>query len=342
MPASTRKSKTAHDIFKAVVVGGIQEDVRLNVPDIRVHGATEGARICLPAQEKNLARSSLRTFGGGGLNVATGLAKMGIASSLVAAVGDDSSGDRARSRLEANKVKPLLARKSNQTTGLSIILHTDETDAVLEDRGANDVLDFQDLSPIAQKKYSLLFISHLSGLSDRLLEDIVDYVSAELFVWNPGTTQLANGIRRYQKVLRARPVVIVNQSELFIWQKKKNPSLADYHDAARLVLRMGAQALAVTRGAQGVDLWANVGTDAGKNQLTLWHVPVVKTKVVDRLGGGDAFGSAFAAWFIRTENLCTAAIAGVNNAAATLAKTGATEGLLTWRELSTRVRAMTA
>ncbi len=339
MPVSTAKGHSA------LVIGGIQEDVRLLVPGVRVHGATEGARICLPAKEKNLARAASRTFGGGGLNVAFGLSGLGVSTTLVAAVGDDSSGDRAMRRLRNKKVTPVLARKKNQTTGLSIILHAEETDAILEDRGANNILEANDLTATLKKKYTLVFISHLSGAADDLLNGpagIVQNAKADVLIWNPGTTQLAKGVRRYGGILRARPIVILNQTELMTWCEKKNPTAADYQYAAGQILRLGAQALAVTRGAHGVDLWADISSASNKGQPTLWHIPAVKTKVVDRLGGGDAFGSGFAGWFVRTENLCDAAIAGVINAAGTLTKTGATEGLLEWRELSTKVRAMTS
>src|SRR3990172_13180743 len=100
MPASQRPRSRGSSRSKkiqsrrpvALVLGGIQEDVRLQVPDTRVHAATEGLRICLPAREKNLARGAIRTYGGGGFNVAVGLSRLGLATTLLAAVGDDTSG----------------------------------------------------------------------------------------------------------------------------------------------------------------------------------------------------------------------------------------------------------
>lgn len=80
--------------------------------------------------------------GGAGANTARWLARTGVRTTLIAAIGDDAAGNTIRRDLQTDGVHPMLQVSSGTPTGACIVLiGVDGERTMLPDAGANSLLD---------------------------------------------------------------------------------------------------------------------------------------------------------------------------------------------------------
>ncbi|MCG8591187.1 MAG: PfkB family carbohydrate kinase [Proteobacteria bacterium] len=122
-------------------------------------------------------------------------------------------------------------------------------------------------------------------------------------------TQLNSGNRGYHAIHRYRHAhfVALNEPELRIAAHNRSDPIDEV--AAQVGARVGAEALAVTRGSEGLLLF-----DRQSGERV--HVPALSNQVVDRIGAGDAFLSL--AGLCLGGGLAPAVAAFVGSAAAAL------------------------
>ncbi|WP_455204737.1 PfkB family carbohydrate kinase [Kaarinaea lacus] len=95
-------------------------------------------------------------------------------------------------------------------------------------------------------------------------------------------TQLNSGNRGYHAISRYPRADFVSLNEPEIRMATHNRH-GDLEEVAEQVANMvGARYVAVTRGKQGIDMYDNQAAES-------YQVPALSTKVVDRIGAGDAF-----------------------------------------------------
>ncbi len=99
-------------------------------------------------------------------------------------------------------------------------------------------------------------------------------------------TQINSGNRGYHVVSRypRADFISLNEPEIRLATHDRHSELADVIE--RIGAKLGARVVAVTRGTQGA-----VAMDRGSGELHA--VPALSTRVVDRIGAGDAFLSLF-------------------------------------------------
>ena len=93
----------------------------------------------------------------------------------------------------------------------------------------------------------------------------------------------------------------LNEPELRLAAQDKFSPLEDV--GRRIAERLDVQALAITRGTAGVML-------IDRRNDRIHQVPALSTKVVDRIGAGDAFLSLASLLFRNSENASLAAFGG--------------------------------
>ena len=114
-------------------------------------------------------------------------------------------------------------------------------------------------------------------ISKKIVQKICDH--ARFLAIN---TQVNSGNRGYHSINRypRADFVVLNGPELRIAAHDRNDS---YENLAKVIMkRVGAKYLAVTLGSDGALL-------LDKNPETTHRIPILSTKVLDRVGAGDAF-----------------------------------------------------
>jgi ribokinase len=334
------------DIFVKPDYQGIMTFVR---PDKEEHW------LCLPHGGKVKINDVVETCGGGATNTAIAFSRMGFDSCFVGKIGADY-GDRVIDNLQKEGVQTHCTHKTKQDkTGFSTIINTLDGDrTVLGYPGANRLFKASDLSPEKLKKADWIFLNHISGDSNGVLNTIVQLLRKNpdiKIAWNPGHEQLMAGAKKWRKLLKYVNLLFINKEEATLFTKKSYrmarirqdarechvhrtraflpPYADDVSEIMQEIFKYTTGIVVITDGRNGAQ-----ASDGKKH----YFCPVLTQKRVDTLGAGDAFASGFTAAVIRGKNLKTALIYGTLNAHSVVSYYGAQEGLLTKGQIESKFK----
>ncbi len=267
-------------------------------------------------------------FGGGGCNVAIGLARLGLNVAARVNLGKDLEGFRIKKRLNKEKVATrLLTWDRKEKTDISVV--------VVDEKVAGDHIIFVDKNAsnnlvLGKRKLAArwVYVSSLGGQWEKLLSDLLKAASADKtkIVFNPGSLQLAAGYEGLRNIFARLEILIVSLDEAveLVLGKNKGASLSP-EGLAKELFSWGPKVVVITQGARGALAYD------GKN---LKQRPAVKVKkVVDTTGAGDAFSAGFVGAMVLGGDLDRALEWGAKNSASVIQKYGAQVRLLKRAEL---------
>jgi len=221
--------------------------------------------------------------GGAGLNVAVGLSRLGVPTTLLASVGDDADGASIRAHLAEHGVQ-LVATANPLGTGRAVSERVDgEPTYAFSDAAVARGLDFGDAQLAALAAAPLVAVSSYPFDDARLTERLLAAVGVEPprlvvdpnprpgFLRDPAA--FASGLAR---AAAASSLVKIGEDDAAL---VADGTLDEWQEA---LLAAGAGAVLATRGADGASL-----TLAGRPPLRQGIVPL-DGDVVDTMGAGDA------------------------------------------------------
>lgn len=234
-----------------------------------------------------------RYVGGSSANTAVGLARLGMATGLIARVGADPMGQFLRQQLGAEGVDTvMLADDPVQPTGMAFAALFPPNDSEVwfcPRPNANAELCPQDVDLTQIKAAGGLVIAGTalaSGSGRETVALLLDmarqhHVPVVFDVdWRPMFWERPEEAPAvYGQVLAEVDVVLANEPELTLVG-----GTVDMHAAAHRVLALGASEVVAKRGADGC--WRFDG--AGEI-----HVPAYAVTVVNTLGAGDGFAAGY-------------------------------------------------
>ena len=293
---------------QVIVVGSVNADYTVRIGHLPLPGETvTGGRLeILP--------------GGKGGNQAHAAARLGARVTLVAAVGDDATGEQARADLVADGIDTSGLISEPGPSGVAVIL--------VDAAGENMIA----VAPGANERLTAGRVSEL--LADRVAAGTVILASLEVplaavsaaaaaaaaadgavLVVNPAPGQalppdLVDGV-----------ILTPNEGELRRLPPAGDDGTAepDEDAAVACLLGAGARAVIVTRGSRGATLFRS-----GREPASF---PAPRVEVVDTVGAGDAFNGALATALAAGLPLDTAVTAAVQAGAAACTGQGARQAL---------------
>ncbi len=353
-----------------LTIGGATQDIFLQYEGSDFMTITKKNMVAnymlFESGEKKELHSIRYDTGGGSTNAAVSFARLGFNTSCFCNIGDDAAGKTVQSQLnQAGVDTSYMQTDSNYPTGQSFIINSQEGEStIFAYRGANRHLPVDRMPIDYLKTCKHLYITSLSHESANLLPQITDMAKQHNIpiAINPGVSQLEKGTQVLKQSLANIDIFILNSAEAQIfmlalvqsdesYQKtlecSKNGQASGINmesDQAYLinnplvyadrffsirqffkeVLRMGPRIVVVTNGRNGVYI-------ASENQILFY--PSITTKVVNTVGGGDAFGSCFVASLLLGYSLEDALINGNINSSSVLQNQGAKGGLLNHNQL---------
>ena len=167
---------------------------------------------------RKIEASSISThIGGGGLNTAVSLAKLGCSVTPVVKTGNDPSRDHVIDHCENHGLNTgkLLVDPINNTGSAVMIASHDKNAAIFTQRGSNTTLINEDLTEILPLEADLVHIAPLSGDSANMLTAIAMQAKEERsFVsCNPGIRQITTRTNTILAAAENMDLISINGAE---------------------------------------------------------------------------------------------------------------------------------
>jgi ribokinase len=271
--------------------------------------------------------------GGSAANTIYGLAKLGVSTGFIGAVGDDAEGqmlleDFQGADVDVSRIKI----KQGITTG-SVLCLTDRRGrrSLYVSPGANSQLAEQDID---MEYLSQAKIIHLSSFVDeeqheaqnRVLEAIPPSTTVSLA---PGEIYASKGLSTLATMINRARILFINQREL------KELTGKGIEKGAQRCLEQGCHIVAVTLGGKRDKgkLIACYLND-GEQEYLIKVQRDMEQPVVDTTGAGDAFAAGFLYGLLKGESPRKCALVGQIMAQFVISHMGARRGLPTLPQLA--------
>jgi len=264
--------------------------------------------------------------GGTACNVAAGVAKLGLRTSIVTTLGKDNESQEIIKGLQKSKVNTANIKISKEKkTSFSVIISY---------KGERSILVFHSFGPEdfvipSDLKTDWVYLGPL-GEDYKTLYAKITALAAEKNVkvaLNPGAVQIHDGLISFGGLLRVTKILFVNKEE---GQKLAAISgMTTPKEIVSKLLEAGPEIVVVTCGKEGAYA-------ATKEEF--FKVGAYPANRVESTGAGDAFASAFIAGIIKGEKLFECLKWGVVNSASVIEKYGAQEGLLSLTTIKRRAK----
>lgn len=353
--------------MKVLTVGGAMIDTVAVIDSARIERMTmfnaDSSFLLLEEGRKTEAQEISTHCGGGGINAAIAMARLGVDVATLAKLGRDARADTILAKLADEGVSTRwVLRDTRAPTGASVIISShDRNAAVFTFRGANTLLEPRDLRDDSFA-VDLVYVANLSNKSADCFPLLVKRAKERgaLVAANPGVRQLSARGGAFLDSLPLIDILSINRTEadvlvpsLIAQAGEGGPSLplAPGEEPPALALRglagggfvmslvaffnalssIGPKHILLTDGARGAFL---------KHDNEILHCPaLLLTTIASTVGAGDAFTATFAADIALGRPPEEALRAGTLNAAAVVTHTDTQTGLLTRDAMDQRLAA---
>ena len=331
--------------LKTVSIGGAMVDSIAIIADDRIeHMAMRNAQssfLLLESGRKVEAAEISQHCGGGAINTAVAMSRLGADAATIVKLGRDTRAEMILRRLADEGVSTRwVMRDAALATGASVIISSHERDAaIFTFRGANTLLREGDLRE-DMFGVDLVYVTSLSNESADCFPAIVTAAKAAgaRVATNPGIRQLTGRTDPFRASLGDIDVLTLNRLEaealvpMLVSEFGEDTSPVEDPDAGgtRELVRRGFSAggydlslrgfmRALTAGGVGNVLVTNGGDGAYLAQGNkLYHCPVAPAEVAGTAGAGDAFASTFTYLLLENGDVASALRAASLNAAAVI------------------------
>lgn len=225
--------------------------------------------------------------GGSAANTIYGLAKLGIDSGFVGAIGDDSEGEEIieefkEVRVDTSKISVF----DGVRTGIVIGFVDDVGErALYVSPGANNEIGVKNVDMDFLENSKIVHMSSFVGdkqfvIQKEICRSLGDKVTLSLC---PGALYARRGMEQLESMLKSSHLVFLNRGEIEELTGKS------YMGGSRDLLGLGCRIVAVTLGEKGCYVLDEEGE---------YMVPAQAKEAVDTTGAGDSFATGFLYGFL--------------------------------------------
>jgi len=283
---------------------------------------------------EQLVTDSVSVPGGSAANTIYGLAKLGVKTGFVGAVGEDEAGEQLLYDFNTAAVDTSQVKVKDIATG-STICFSDKLGrrAIYVSPGANSLLNSKDID---LAYFTRAKIVHLTSFVDDRQFKLQIEVARRLknsvkFGFSPGMLYIAKGLKVLEPLFESAHIVFMNRDEIEKLTGK------GFKAGARGLAKLGCRVVVVTLGK---------GIAKGKSAMVTTHIcdrdkeyeiESQRLSLKSRLettGAGDAFAAGFLFGFLKDKEVEECGLLGNIMAGFTIAKAGARTGLPTLAQLS--------
>lgn len=290
------------------------------------------------ADGETMVNSVAKYPGGSAANTIYGLARLGVKTGFIGAVGDDDDGqiligDFRKAGVDTSRIKI----KSGAKTGSVLCLGDGRQRALYVSPGANSLLEAADKDASYTNSARILHAS--SFVDDRQFEVLLELVghlgAGTKLSFSPGALYAAKSLTELEPVLARADILFANSAE--VWQLTG----LDVVPGAEACISRGCHLVAITLGGgKKLELTNGKIVEATTYIRDTSNEYIVEspdtTPVVDSTGAGDAFAAGFLYGLLNDKPALDCGRLGDITAHCCLGQSGAREGLPTLDWLSQR------
>jgi ribokinase len=273
--------------------------------------------------------------GGSAANTIYGLAKLGIKTGFIGAIGDDDEGKLLLDDFQSMGIDISQIKIKGETATGSVLCLTDRRGrrALYVSPGANGLLTWQDIDSQYLNQARVIHLS--SFVADeqfRLQHQVLSAIPSSVMVsLAPGALYADRGWNALAPWLSRASILFVNQREM------RTLTGEELKAGARKCLKQGCGIVVVTLG-KGIGKEKPIAcyiTD-GAEEYSIEAQRGKRGSVIDTTGAGDAFATGFLYGLLKGRNLRECGLLGQIVAQFTISKMGARAGFPTLRQLTRR------
>jgi sugar/nucleoside kinase (ribokinase family) len=315
-------------MLDVITIGGATRDIFFETTELErlQDKKSKNSYFTIPYGHKIISKKTTYSYGGGAVNVAVSLSRLGLKVATNCNIGKEGSGSILVKYLKHEGVgTQYISRDEKNHTGMSfLVLGKDGEHTGFLERGANNNYKFKGFGTL--KKARWFYLTSLTGEAANYLPKIFKYAKKKgiKVAFNPGSVQLEKGLSHLSPFLADTEVLFLNMDEARELLKRKKVNLSKVENILRALAECGPTMVVVTAGADGS--WVIF-------EDNIYFEPALPQKVVDTTGAGDSFGSTFLfgviSGFALPHTLRVASI----NAASVIGQMGAGPGLLTYNKI---------
>jgi|SRR5579872_4451213 len=317
--------------YKVITVGESTIDAFMTLAHAKsdAHLDKESGGLCFRFGEKIDVERYDFTIGGNATNVAVGLSRLGIKSTLCTEIGDDEFSLKIRNVLANEHVERVLVHQVSGPSNFSVIINfKGDRTLFCEDVTRKHEFVFQDVTA------ELVYITSLGNVWKEPYRTALEFAHKckAKIAFNPGSRQLREGKDLVQEIVRQSQMIFLNkeEAELLVYDKETQERELDYvKELLTKVKAMGAKIVVITDGKRG-----SYALDEKEN---FHHQSMHDSEVVERTGAGDGYTAGFIAAMFEKLSVPDAMDWGSWNAASVVSKIGAQAGLLTKEQMEEKV-----
>ncbi len=307
----------------AVVIGGANVDFKCQTLDQPIYGTSNPGRN----------RTSL---GGVGRNIAENLARLGVRTALVTAIGDDANGTRVLSEAEAAGVETRFTLKTPLQTGTYVAILDEDGDMII---AVSTMEALEEITPsVIDSRRELIARAQLLVLDCNVPQDALlraATIAAESSVpviVDPVSVPKAARIIAMLDAGLPLHTITPNMGELRTMIGSSESAKVDLRAAAADIHSRGVRRVWVRLGINGSFLSS---MHDGNQQSE--HIAAYETKLVDATGAGDAMLAGYAAGLLGGLDAVRSAIYGSAAAALTVESAHTVNPSINFTSLAARV-----
>lgn len=260
------------------------------------------------------------SIGGNAANNAVGTERLGVNTSIVLTLGQDSVGEMIVSRLKAEGVDPTyIIQQPATTSNYSTIINYSGERTIFVYHAPRSY-EFPVKLPITPWVY-------LTSMGESFVpfyNHMTEYLKANPTIrlaFNPGSWQLRGEYKNIEGIMSLSYLVFLNREETEKLTNFQGESTGRERDLLIALNKLGPKVCIVTDGNAGAFAYDSVN---GK----FFKAGVLPVDAYERTGAGDAFGSGCLSALIHGRPLDEALLWGTCNSASVIGYTGSQKGLL--------------
>jgi len=277
--------------------------------------------------------------GGSAANTIYGMAKLGVRTAFIGALGDDEIGealaeDFAKVGVDVSRIRV----KKGAKTGSALCLSDNQGRRSLYIMpGANSLLEIEDIDLEYINQAKILCLSSFVHESQfELQKRVIAQLNRSVKIsFAPGSIYTVKGIQQIAPLLNKTYLLFINRSEM------RQLTGEDFAAGAKKCLEQGCHIVVTTLGnaetkltrkTSRATLVAHILSSEGEYLIESKVKPAAP--IVDTTGAGDAFAAGFLYGFLKGKDLRQCGFLGDIMARFCISKRGAREGLPSLAELS--------